>query len=286
MTTGIAGNLRACAELIRLDLAFGAGFFVVAGQVLALGGLPPADMAFFGFVMLFFISGSANISNDYFDREVDRVNLPGRPLPSGRVSVRGLWALFAVCTATGLAAAASFGPLVLGLAIVFWALPLFYNMKIKEYGIAGNLVVATCVGMTIVFGGITAGSINGLVLTFGLLAFLFDLGEEVAADAMDVKGDEVRSSRSLAKSRGRGFALRLSAVFFWIFWAVTVVPFAAGWLGYDYLALVTALDLFMVWCVIKLVRDRSTEEGREQVKRLYLSWGIFMVLFVIARLLV
>ncbi len=41
MGFGIGTKLRACAELIRLDLAFGAGFFLVAGEILAAGGLPP-----------------------------------------------------------------------------------------------------------------------------------------------------------------------------------------------------------------------------------------------------
>jgi geranylgeranylglycerol-phosphate geranylgeranyltransferase len=61
-----------------LDLALVAGFFLIAGEILAIGGLPPANQVLLGFLTLFFISGSANISNDYFDRDVDRINLPGR----------------------------------------------------------------------------------------------------------------------------------------------------------------------------------------------------------------
>lgn len=283
---GAETTLRACGELIRPDLAFGAGFFLVAGQVLALGTLPPAGMALAGFVMLFFISGSANVANDYFDRDVDRVNMPGRPLVSGRISARGLWALFAACSAVGLAAAAFFGLPVLILALVLWAVSLLYNMKLKEYGIAGNLVVAFCVGMTVVTGGITAGMINGLVLSFGALAFLFDLAEEIAADAMDVSGDQMRPSRSLAKTRGRNFALRASGAVFAVFFVLTLLPFFMGWLGYEYLLPAGVVDLWMIRCVTILVRDRSIEEGRGQVRRLYLSWGVLVIVLVITRVLV
>jgi hypothetical protein len=45
--------------------------------------------------------------------------------------------------------------------------------------------------MTFIFGRITAGAINGVVMTFAILSFFFDLGEEIAADAMDVKGDQL-----------------------------------------------------------------------------------------------
>ena len=48
--------------------------------------------------------------------------------------------------------------------------------------------------MTIMFAGIVAGTIKGVVLTFAARVFFIDLFEEIAADAMDIKGDEVRSS--------------------------------------------------------------------------------------------
>lgn len=150
MKPGIRAKLRACAELIRLDLALGAGIFFVAGEILAFGGLPPLSRVLPGFMSLFFISGSANISNDYFDRDVDRINLPTRPLPSGRISVRELWVLFLIFSIAGLTTAAFLGPLVLALIIIFWGLALLYNIRLKASGFMGNLIVATCVAMTFV----------------------------------------------------------------------------------------------------------------------------------------
>lgn len=285
MESRIVPKLRAYGELIRLDLAFGAGFFLVAGEIFSLGGMPPFSLVVPGFFSLFLISGSANISNDYFDREVDRINLPSRPLPSGRVSVQELWTLFFICSATGLASAWLISPEVFILVLFFWVLSLLYNIRLKEYGIFGNLVVATCVGMTVILGGIAAGAVNGVVLTFGLLAFFFDLGEEIAADAMDMKGDEARSGQSLAGKRGRTPALWFAAFFFFIFWILTIVPYAAGWLGKDYLILTALLDLFMIGCVLSLVRSVGTEEGRVQIQRLYLGWGVFMVVFALSRVL-
>jgi geranylgeranylglycerol-phosphate geranylgeranyltransferase len=217
MRSGIITKIRACADLIRMDLALGAGFFCIAGEILAVGGLPPVNQVLLGFLTLFFISGSANISNDYFDRDVDRINLPARPLPSGRISVPELWTLFLLFTVAGLTTAALLGPLVLALVSVLWGIALLYNIKLKESGFAGNLIVATCLGMMFILGGITAGAINGVVLTFAALAFFFDLGEEIASDAMDFKGDQVRSSESLAKRKGRAWAIRMSGIPFMVF---------------------------------------------------------------------
>jgi geranylgeranylglycerol-phosphate geranylgeranyltransferase len=285
MTTGIGTKLRACAELIRMDLALGAGCFLVAGEILAVGGLPPAGQVLFGFLTLFFIAGSANISNDYFDREVDRINLPGRPLPSGRITVAELWVLFFVFTAAGLASAVFLGPLVLAVVLALWGISLLYNVKLKEYGLYGNLIVASCLGMMFVTGGIIAGTINGVVMTFAALAFFFDLGEEIASDAMDVKGDQVRSSESLAKRYGKDQVMKTAGLMYGIFFMLTLLPFLTGWLGYEYLFLIAITDLVMISCALTLVRSRVIEEGRVQIRRLYLAWGIFVIVFAVTRIL-
>ena len=57
-----------------------------------------------------------------------------------------------------------------------------------------------------------------------------------------------------------------------------------GWLGYDYLFLVAVTDLWMVYCSAKLVRFRTIEEGRVQIRRLYLAWGLFVIVFAFSRI--
>ncbi|MFH0968042.1 MAG: UbiA family prenyltransferase, partial [Methanobacteriota archaeon] len=159
-------KVNACADLIRMDLALGAGLFLVAGEILSSGGLPSGEQMLLGFLTLFFISGSANISNDYFDREVDRINLPTRPLPSGRISIREVWALFTLFTILGLITAAMLGPTVLMIVSVLWVIAFLYNLKFKEFGFIGNLIVAFCLGMILILAGILTGQMNGVVLTF------------------------------------------------------------------------------------------------------------------------
>ena len=281
----IHAKARAILDLVRMDLVFGAGIFVVAGEIFGLGELPPLKAALLGFMTGFFISGSANISNDYFDRDVDRINSPGRPLPSGRISVVELWTLSFLFAAAGLAAATLLGSLVLVLAAAVWGIALLYNMKFKEMGLFGNLTVAFCVAMTVIIGGATVGVINRIVLTFAALAFLFDLGEEIAADAMDVIGDELRSSKSIAKRKNKTYALRLSGAIFIIFIIVSFLPFLMGWLGYVYLLLMVITDLCILYFSSRLLLSNTIEEGRVQIRRLYLTWGIFVAIFIFTNLI-
>ena len=75
------------AALFRPELPFAAGVTVLMGEIVALGGLPSAREALLGFTCAFLLSASALILNDVFDLEVDRVNAPERPIPSGAVTV-------------------------------------------------------------------------------------------------------------------------------------------------------------------------------------------------------
>lgn len=278
-------KLHAFAELVRMDLAFGAGFFFVAGEILAYGGLPPLDLVLYGFLALFFIAGSANISNDFFDREVDKVNMPSRPLPSGRVTVPELFLLFTIYSALGLLCAAFLGWPVLVLVSLCWAVAFLYNMKLKESGFAGNLVVASCIAMIFVIGGLAVGEVNGVVLTFAALAFLFDLGLEVAADALDARGDELRSGRSIASRKGKGYAMRISGTMLAVFFLLTPLPYLKGWLEFDYILLIGAADALMIYFAARLVRCRTIPEGRNRMRGLYLTWGTFVIVFALTRLL-
>ena len=79
-------KLTGFIRLFRPELPFAAGVCVVIGEIVALGAFPSVRQAALGFACGFFISGSALVSNDYFDLDVDQVNAPERPLPSGMVT--------------------------------------------------------------------------------------------------------------------------------------------------------------------------------------------------------
>ena len=209
----IKAKVRAVSDLVKPELPIAAGVCVVAGEILVLRQLPSVADAFLGFLAGFFISGSAMISNDYFDLDVDRINHPQRPLPSGRITTLELVLLTCFFSIAGLLAAAVLGVLTITLASVFLAVGLLYNWKFKETGLPGNLMVSLSVSITFIFGGAAVGGLaSGIVWVFAVLAFMFDLAEEIAGGAMDMKGDELRSSKSLAILKGQTFALRISAV--------------------------------------------------------------------------
>jgi geranylgeranylglycerol-phosphate geranylgeranyltransferase len=285
-TIGITGKIKAVSDLVKTELPLAAGICVVAGQLLALGSLPSLAEAALGFLTGFFISGALMITNDYFDLEVDRVNHPDRPLPSGRITVSEVVILTILFTLAGLATAAYLGLPALLIAAGIWVIGILYNWKFKESGLAGNLMVALSVGMTFIAGGVSVGqTMNGLVWVFGALAFVFDLAEEIANGAMDIEGDKLRSARSLAIVKGKKFALAVSGLLYAIFIALTFVPYALGWLGLAYLVLVIVTDLAVACLVFRLLKSETPQEGKKRTRQLYLTLLLFVVAFIVCRLL-
>lgn len=274
---------RAVSDLVRTELPLSAGICVVAGEILALGGLPSIPVAVLGFATGFFISGSAMITNEYFDLDVDRVNHPDRPLPSGRITIKELVVIAALFTLAGLGTAALLGPLVLALAVILLVIGILYNWKLKEAGLPGNMMVAFSVGMTFVCGGVAAGHpVSGLVWTFAMMAFLFDLAEEIAGDAMDMEGDRQRGARTLALVYGRQPALLVSGGLFAAFAGLSLLPFLAGWLGYGYLIVITIADFLIAYLAVGLYRSRTPQEGRKRMRQLYLM--MTLIIFIVIAL--
>jgi geranylgeranylglycerol-phosphate geranylgeranyltransferase len=275
-------KIAAIIQIFRPELPLAAGMCVVIGEVLALGAFPPLRALGLGFACGFFLSGSALITNDYFDLEVDRVNAPQRPLPAGLLSPAEAMALGIFTAFIGLAAAWALNPLALVLSIVVWLMGFLYNWKLKSAGLWGNFIVSASVGVTFILGGVAVGQAwNKMVWLFGLIAFTFDLAEEVAGDAMDAEGDQKRASRSIAILHGKQAALRISAVLFGLVVIFTFLPVWWGKLGLPYLVPILLTDILIIFFVIKLLRSRTPVEGRRWMRGLYLGASLGFLAFLI-----
>jgi chlorophyll synthase len=93
------------------------------------------------------VCGTSQAVNDWFDRHVDAINEPHRPIPSGRVP--GRWGLYIgiVWSAVSLLVAAALGPWVLGAAVVGLVLAWAYSAppaRLKRNGWFGCSAVGLC----------------------------------------------------------------------------------------------------------------------------------------------
>ncbi|MEI6738938.1 MAG: chlorophyll synthase ChlG [Gemmatimonadaceae bacterium] len=150
------------------------------------------------------VCASSQAVNDWFDRHVDAINEPNRPIPSGRIP--GSWGLVVAILWTALSLAAAlplggFGVAAVSLALLFsWA----YSappVRLKQNGWLGNLAVGlTYEGLAWVTGaGIMLGN-RVPSLPILLLALFYSLGAHGIMTLNDFKaiaGDRRMGVRSL-----------------------------------------------------------------------------------------
>jgi geranylgeranylglycerol-phosphate geranylgeranyltransferase len=269
-------------QLFRPELSFASGICVIVGEMIARKGFPSLWELTFGFLCGFFMAGSALVLNDYFDFEVDKINMPERALPSGMVTKSEVIVLTVLASFLGLGSAYALDEFALAVAVPFWFVGFLYNWKFKQNGLFGNLMVASSVGVTFIIGGIAVGDPwNKLVWFFALIAFLIDLGEEIAGDAMDMAGDRLRGSKSMAILLGKQFALRLSVSIFLLVVLLGFVPIIFGWLENRFLGMVTITGVVVAFFAIKLVKSQTPEEGRRMMRMIYLGPLFGLLAFIV-----
>lgn len=272
-------------RLFRFDLSFAAGTCVILGEFLAIGSISSLQQAVFGFLSVFFISSASLILNDYFDIEIDKINAPNRPLPSGMVTKFDVIILFFLCSILGSASSIMLGIEALIFVVFVWIVGFLYNWKLKRYGLIGNLFVAFSVGMTFIFGGIAVGRPFEILVWFmGITAFLIDLGEEIAADSMDVEGDREGGSRSLAVLLGPEKAMKISAGVFSMMIIWSFVPFVFGWMEWPYFLPLILLDMIILFSTLKLL-DPGTTKRLNYIRFIYLGGLVAIIIMIILRLL-
>ncbi|MDC7784597.1 chlorophyll synthase ChlG [Rhodoplanes sp. TEM] len=161
---------------------------------------------------------TSQVVNDWFDRHVDAINEPHRPIPSGRIPGRwGLW-LAILWTAMSLALASQLGGWVFGAAAVGLVLAWLYSappVRLKQNGWWGNAACAITyegfawfTGAAVMIGGLP----DWRIVT---LAFLYSAGAHgimTLNDFKSIEGDIRTGVRSLPVQFGVDAAARLACV--------------------------------------------------------------------------
>ena len=162
------------------------------------------------------VCATSQAANDWFDRHVDAINEPGRPIPSGRIPGRwGLYLAFA-WTLLSLAVAAALGPWILGAALFGLVLAWIYSappLRLKKNGWWGNSAVALCYEGLPWFTGaavMAAALPDRRILTIALLYSVGAHGIMTLNDFKSVEGDRRMGLLSLPVRMGSAAAARFA----------------------------------------------------------------------------
>ncbi len=228
------GRLGDWVKLFRAGNCVTGFVGVFLGAILALNEFPTGDeLRITGLLALsvYTFMAAWNALNDYLDLEIDIVNRPDRPLPSGRISKRT--AAIAI-TVTGLISFASifFAAVIASgmtddlsewyptIAIWFLALALLLNYEddrwllgLKNRGLPGNLSISLSVGLVVLFGA--AGvfdPLNHRAVALFIIGTLYNFAREIIKDVEDMDGDEGRTSYAMSAGPAKARTLAWSLI--------------------------------------------------------------------------
>jgi geranylgeranylglycerol-phosphate geranylgeranyltransferase len=241
------------------------GFAVLGGAVLAasqLGSLNWLNILF-GFLTGFTFCAAAMVINDYYDRKIDSINEPQRPIPSGTIKPSEALVFMGVLVAVGFVFAGLVSILCFAVAAASLAITGTYITVGKRSGLPGNFLVSVCVAIPFIYGSVTVlGTIGLNVLLFASMAFLSNTGREITKGIVDVQGDSAEGVKTLAVKLGEKNAAFVAVVFFVFAVALTPVTWFLGLVGIWFIPFVLVTDIGLVVCSALLLLDHSREKAR------------------------
>jgi geranylgeranylglycerol-phosphate geranylgeranyltransferase len=256
------------------------GFAVFVGAVLA-------DPTFFnaawlgvlyGFATGFLLTAASMTINDYYDRAIDAINEPSRPIPSGTISEQQALGFVFVLSVIGFVFAYFTSLLCLAVAIISWIVVATYVTVGKRSGLPGNFLVSTCVAIPFIYGSITVLNYVPLsVVLFTLMAFLSNTGREITKGIVDVKGDKAEGIKTLAVRYGEKNAAVASALFYVSAVALTPFPPLLGLVSVWFIPIVLVTDIGLVASSALLLKNPSRDSARK-IKNLILLWFVIGLL--------
>jgi geranylgeranylglycerol-phosphate geranylgeranyltransferase len=280
----VMGKASGFVRLMRPINCTMMGFAVFVGAILA-------DLQFFssqglgvlyGFVTGFMLTAASMTINDYYDRAIDAINEPHRPIPSGIVSEKEALVFFFFLSLVGFVFAYFTSVLCLMVAVVSWIVVVTYVTVGKRTGLPGNLLVSTCVAIPFLYGSITVISRVSLgVVLFTLMAFLSNTGREITKGIVDVKGDSAEGVKTLAVRYGEKNTAVAATLSYGSAVALTPIPWILNLVSFWFIPIVLVTDLGLVACSLQLLRDHSRESARRIKKWVLLLFLIGLLAYVV-----
>ena len=311
---GLAGGAMSPRSRAGLYLEFARPFTLFApalgmasGGATAIGAAPREPWSVWlliyplvGAVMAATLNAASNGLNQIYDLDIDAVNKPGRPLPSGRMTIRDAWAFTIAAFAAAWLLAWVIAPggrhecfwLVVAATIIttLYSVPPF---RTKRLGLWANLTVAIPRGALLkVAGWSSVKTVMGVEPWFiGTIFGLFLLGATTTKDFADMEGDARGGCRTLPIQ----FGVRRAA---WMISPSFVVPFllipvgawtgiltGRFWLLQALGAVMTLYGVYVCYLMLRRPEDLAVEENHVSWAHMYRMMFVAQVGFALAYLL-
>lgn len=268
-------------KIIRPSNVLISGLTISAGVLIfGRGSFELSRLALMAGIVGVLIDAGANVINDFFDVEIDRINKPHRPIPSGLISKRFALFIYFACTILGLLVA-SFLNEIAFMIVFFSSVVIFlYSYILKRVPLVGNFTVAFITGLAFIFAGSVVGNFKDALFPF-LFAFMINFGREIIKDIEDIEGDLKSGVKTFPIVHGVNQAVAVSASVFFVLIFATVIPYLVGIYNHVYFLIVLVVDAGLIFVIFSLIKDKSKRNLNRlsNILKFEMLIGLFAIYF-------
>jgi geranylgeranylglycerol-phosphate geranylgeranyltransferase len=265
-------KIKGFLQIIRPLNCIMMGFAVIVGASLV-SQLSFTQNIILGFVTSFSLTAASMVINDYYDRKIDAINEPNRPIPRGDVTPNQALAYATILSLLGLLSASQTNLPSLLVATIALFISVAYITKGKGTGLPGNFLVSATVVIPFIYGGLAVGQLEMSTLLFVAIVFLSNTGREITKGIVDVQGDKAHHIKTIAVSYGPKAAAITAAAFYLLAVCLSPLPWIWGIVSNWFLPPVIITDLGLTISSVMLLRNYSRENAKK-IKNLILAWFI------------
>jgi geranylgeranylglycerol-phosphate geranylgeranyltransferase len=270
-------RLAGFIAIVRPLNSFVAGLAAIVAYLIDTGTIIPESLLLFFIVAL--ITAAGNVINDFFDAEIDVINRPDRPIPSGAVS-RGAARGFAITLfLAGILVSFFTNSLCIGITIFNALLLIAYAAKLKTTPLIGNIVVAYLSASIFLFGGALNG-LDGLVriIPIATITFFAMLSRELLKDAEDVEGDRAGGADTVPIRIGIKKTTEFALITTVLAVLASFIPYL--WWGAWYLGGIIAVDIIIIIAALRGLNCETPVCVKASMASSLLKYGMFASLVV------
>ena len=264
------GKLVGFVQIIRPLNCLMMGFAVIVGASLV-SSLSFSLNLVFAFLTSFSLTAASMVVGDIYDRKIDTINEPNRPIPRGDVTPKQALVFATVLSSIALTAAYATNLPSLIVATIAAIISITYITKGKGTGLPGNFLVSATVVIPFIYGGLAVGQLQTSTLLFVAIVFFSNTGREITKGIVDVQGDKSHNIHTVAVTFGEKTAAIVASVFSLAAVSLSPVPWLWGLVSDWFLPAVIITDIGLVTSVILLLRDYSRSNAKK-IKKLHLAW--------------
>jgi len=228
-----------------------------------------------------FALASGNIINDIHDIEIDKINKPLRPLPSGKITIKEAYGLYLVFIIVSVVLSFLVNQAALIIVLISILLLFLYSKYLKQILLVGNITVACLTGLVFIFGGVVVENPLAAIVP-AVFAFLINLIREIVKDMEDVEGDTKAGVITFPVKFGFQKSKFIILLFTLTLIPYTLYPFLTQLYRIEYFIIVMVLvNPLIIYSVKKLFEDHSVKNLKKISNLLKLSmvFGLIAIYF-------